>query len=84
MTAICSVCGQLAQDVRIRTDQGAFGPVDVQTCRACHDAEVKAVRAEERRLGIPLKMKQWASLTTEGAYSEVVGFTREKKEGKTC
>lgn len=68
---VCSVCKREA-DCRIRTDSGAFGPVDVQTCEPCHAKEIASVRAESRRFGFRLTLpKPWAKLTARGAYSVV-------------
>jgi len=72
MRAICSVCGEQHDDIRIRTDKGAWGPVDVQTCQACHEREIESVRAEAKRFRMRLAIpKPWAKLTTQGAFSEV-------------
>jgi hypothetical protein len=67
----CNVCGQDDADIRIRTDQGCYGPVDIQTCRTCHEKEMNNIRAENRRFGFKEKTKKWDKLTTKGLYSEV-------------
>ena len=67
----CSVCGQVCDDVRMRTDGGAYGPVDTQTCRPCHEKAVASVKAESKRFGIRLTIKPWAKLSVHGAYSDV-------------
>ena len=68
--AICSICEQNA-DCRMFADIGAFGPEDVQTCKTCHDKEVKKARAEAKRFGFRTKIKTWDKLTKNGCYSEV-------------
>jgi len=71
----CYGCGRPPTDVleiRIRTDGGFYGPVDVPTCRECHEQERAAVRAESRRTGFKLRIPPaWDKLTARGAYSEV-------------
>lgn len=68
---VCEKCKREAE-CRIRTDNGAFGPVDVQTCEPCHAAEIASVKAEAKRFKMRLTLpKPWAKLTTRGAYSEV-------------
>lgn len=69
--AKCSVCNTEAADIRIRTDDGAYGPIDVQTCRPCHEMELADRRAEIRRLGFRLPLPRWDSLSTDGFYSSV-------------
>ena len=71
LSGICSVCGQSADDIRVRIDDGCYGPVDVHTCRGCHEKDAASRRAESKRLGFRLKVKRWESLTTKGAYSQV-------------
>lgn len=65
---ICSVCKQ-ERDCRMRVDSGAYGPVDVQTCRECHEKDQADVRAESKRLGFRLKLQRWEKLTTDGTFS---------------
>ncbi len=66
----CSVC-KLEAECRIRTDNGGYGPVDVQTCQICHERELAEVRKECKRLGGRPWVKAWSKLTTQGAYSKV-------------
>lgn len=67
----CSVCKREA-DCRIRTDSGAFGPVDVQTCEPCHAKEIASVKAEAKRFKMRLRIpKPWSLLTARGAFTEV-------------
>lgn len=71
MNATCQNCKQVTE-CRMSTTEGAFGPVDIQTCQKCHEHKIAAVRAESRRLGFKLKTpKPWIKLTARGAYSEV-------------
>jgi hypothetical protein len=70
MNGQCDKC-QNVTEVRIRTDKGAWGPVDVQTCRACHEAEIASVKAEAKRFHIRLTIpKAWDKLTTSGAFRD--------------
>ncbi len=69
LTMICSICKRDAE-CRMHTTNGAYGPVDVQTCRACHEKEIASVRAEAKRFGFKLTLpKKWDKLTTQGCYS---------------
>jgi hypothetical protein len=71
--AICSVCKQDHEDIRISSAEGAYGPVDTQTCQQCHEKDIAAAKAENKRFRMRCPLpKPWSKLTTRGIYSEVV------------
>ena len=71
--ALCAECKAVCDDVRMRTDGGAYGPVDTPTCGACFAKHNARLREEDRRLGFRTRLQRWERLTPNGAYSQVQG-----------
>lgn len=67
----CSVCKIIHDDIRMRIDEGCYGPVDIQTCQECHEKEMAKIRAESKRLHMRLKTQKWEQLTNKGAFCEI-------------